>query len=437
MKTTEYRCVLIPPRSRSVLAFPDKDRFRLPRIPIMAAMRSARELQKAIKVILDLNVFILEIRAASANGEPLAFAEVLTSEVISPFKEIAIGQLLQLDLSKEEVDCVESLVRDRNGSQLAQPGWIDAAIAWIESATGRVFRSASSIEQWSAGGGFSLFRARSDDGQQYWLKATGKPNAHEFGMTSLLCDLYPDFLPKIVATKGEWNAWLTEHAGDPLSDLPNATELVSVANKMAKLQVQSSGRTKEFLTAGAFDQRSPALRSHIDRVISFLIETMYRQTSTKVVPLSAIRLLEIGEILRDACSRQEELDIPDTLIHNDLNTGNILWDGERCVFTDWCEVAIGNPFLSCERLCQLNRAHAESVRNAYRECWSKQLSIERINDAIILSSLLAVYVCLYGRGDWLNNTTEVWPNFESYARSLARHMDRAARNPILMERLCR
>jgi hypothetical protein len=437
MKTTEFRCVLIPPHSSGVLAFPDKDRFRLPRIPIPAAMRSARELQKAIKAIWDLNVFILEVRAASTNVEPMAFAEVLTSEVTSPLKEIAIGQLLQLGLSEDEVDCVESLVRDRNGSLLAQPGWIDAAIAWIESATGRAFRSAGSIEQWNAGGGFSLFRVRSDDGQQYWLKATGKPNAHEFGMTSLLCDLYPDFLPKIVATKGEWNAWLTEHAGDPLPDLPNATELVSVASKMAKLQVQSSGRTKEFLTAGAFDQRSPALRSHIDRVISFLIEAMYRQTSTKVVPLSAIRLLEIGEILRDACSRQEELDIPNTLIHNDLNTGNILWDGKNCVFTDWCEAAIGNPFLSCERLCQLNRAHAESVRNAYRECWSNRLSMERIDEAIILSPLLAVYGCLYGRGDWLNDTREVRPQFESYARSLARHMDRAARNPILMESLCR
>ena len=68
-------------------------------------------------------------------------------------------------------------------------------------------------------------------------------------------------------------------------------------------------------------------------MISFLIEAMHRQTSTKAVPLSAIRLLELGEILRDACSRQEELDIPDTLIHNDLNTGNILWDGERIAFS--------------------------------------------------------------------------------------------------------
>jgi hypothetical protein len=437
MKTTEYRCVLIPPRSRSVLAFPDKGRFRLPRIPILAAMRSARELQKTIKAIWGLNVFILDVRAASTNVEPMAFAELLTSEVRSPLKEVAIGQLLQVGLSEDEVDYVESLVQGRTGSSLAQPGWIDAAIAWIESATGRAFRSPINIEQWNAGGGFSLFRARSDDGRHYWLKATGKSNAHEFGMTSFLCDLYPDFLPKVVATNGEWNAWLSEHAGDPLPDFPNAAELVSAANNMAKLQLLSSGRTNELLAAGALDQRLPALRSHIDRVISFLIEAMARQTSTKAVPLSTIRLLELGQFLDNACARQAELDLPDTLIHNDLNTGNILWDGNNCVFTDWCEAAVGNPFLSCERLCQLNRVHAESVRNAYRECWSNRLSMERINEAIVLGPLLAVYACIYGRGDWLSNTREIRPNFESYARSLARHMDRAARNPILMEVLCR
>jgi hypothetical protein len=400
-------------------------------------MRPARGLQPAIRALWNLDVFILEVRMTSTNVEPLAIAELLISEPTSPLKEVAIGKLSELGLSEDEVDCVESLVQGRTGSSLSQPGWLDAATAWMESATGRTFRSSRNIEQWNAGGGFSLFRARSGDGQQYWLKATSKPNAHEFGMTSLLYNSYPDFLPKVVATKGEWNAWLTEHAGDPLPDFPNATELVSAASKMTKLQIQSSGRTREFLTIGAVDQRLSTLRIHIDRVISFLIQAMGRQISTKAAPLSTTRLLELGELLGKACSRLEELDIPDTLIHNDLNVGNILRNGTDCVFADWCEAAIGNPFLSCERLCQLNRTHAESVRNAYRKCWSKRLSMDRINEAIIISPLLAVYAYLYGRGDWLNDIGQVRPNFESYARSLARHMDRAALNPILMEKLCR
>jgi len=242
MKTTEYRCVLIRPNSCTVLVFSDNGRYRLPRISTLAAMRSARELQKAIKAIWDLNVFILEIRAASTNVDPLAFAELRTSGVTSPLKEIAIRQLLELGLSEDEMDRVELLIQGRTENSLAKLGWIDAAIAWIESATGRTFGSSKSIEQWNAGGGFALFRACSVEGRSYWLKATGEPNVREFGMTCFLCDLYPDFLPKVVATKTEWNAWLAEHAGDSLPDLPSAAELASAANRMARLQLLSCGR---------------------------------------------------------------------------------------------------------------------------------------------------------------------------------------------------
>lgn len=205
---------------------------------------------------------------------------------------------------------------------------------------------------------------------------------------------------------------------------------------MSQLQLLTVGETDELLAGGAFDQRLPALRIHIDAVIAYLIEAMDRQTSTQVAPLSRDRLLDLGEILRDACFRLEAHGIPDALIHNDLNAGNILSDGAKYVFTDWSEAAVGNPFLACERLCQLNRAHAESVRNVYRECWSNRLSLQSMDEAIALTPLLAVYAYLYGRGDWLDQTESVEPQFERYARSLARHMDRAAQDLSLREILC-
>jgi hypothetical protein len=268
------------------------------------------------------------------------------------------------------------------------------------------------------------------------LKATGEPNTHEFAITSFLWHLCPDCLPTPVAIRKEWNAWLTEDAGDPLPDAPSESELVFAARSMARLQVQTIGRTDELLAAGAIDQRLPALRGHIDAVTGHLIDAMARQTSTKATPLSRDRLLEFGEMLRDLCFRVEELGIPDALIHNDLNAGNILSHGTNLVFTDWSEAAVGNPFLSCERLCQLNRTHAESVRNAYRDCWSQRLSAETMEEAIVLTPLLAIYAYLYGRGDWLGQTEHIRPQFESYTRSLARHMDRVARDSSLLEVLC-
>jgi hypothetical protein len=436
METIEYRCVLVRPHSHAVLAFADDGRYHLPRVHISRTARPAQEVQRAIKATWGLNILVLDISAAPDGLGACAVAELLTPEMASSLKEVPVEQLKTSDFIEEEYRSLRLLLKGRPKTPFSHLGWIDEAIAWSESATGRTFCTSRCIEQWNAGGDFALLRMSSDDGRHYWLKATGEPNAHEFAITRFLWKLCPDFLPKLVSARDDWNAWLTEDAGDPLPDAPSPDELMATAKRMAGLQLLTVGRTDELLAAGAFDQRLPVLRSHIDPVIAYLINAMARQTSTKSAPLSRDRLLELGEILRDACFRLEAFDIPDTLIHNDLNAGNILSDGSKCVFTDWSEAAVGNPFLSCERLCQLDRAHIDSVRTAYRNSWSHRVTAETVDKAITLTPLLAIYAYLYGRGDWLGQGSGVRPQFESYARSLARHMDRAAKDSSLMEALC-
>ncbi len=435
METIEYRCVLVRPHSHAVLAFADDGRYHLPRVHMSRSARPAREMQRAIKARWGLHILVLDIWVAPDGLGACAVAELLTPVMASTFNEVPAEQLKSSELHEEEYRCLKLLLEGRPKTLFSHIGWIDEAIAWTESATGRTFCSSRCVEQWNAGGDFALLRMRSDDGRHYWLKATGEPNAHEFAITRFLSELCPDFLPKLVSARDDWNAWLTEDAGDPLTYAPSRNELVAAAKRMAGLQLLTIGQTDDLLAAGAFDQRLPVLRSHIETVIAYLIDAMARQTSTKSALLSRDRLLELGEILRDACFRLEAFDIPDALIHNDLNAGNILSDGAKCVFTDWSEAAVGNPLLSCERLCQLSRAHTEAVRACYRDCWSR-LAAGILDEAIPLTPLLAIYAYLYGRGDWVGQARGARPQFESYARSLARHMDRAAKDSSLMEALC-
>jgi aminoglycoside phosphotransferase (APT) family kinase protein len=146
--------------------------------------------------------------------------------------------------------------------------------------------------------------------------------------------------------------------------------------------------------------------------------------------------VELGDILGHALCQIEALGIPDAVLHNDLNLGNILFDGTNCVFTDWSEAAIGNPFLSLDRFCLLDPMTASELYHAYSECWLRFLSEETIRRVANLASLVSIFTYLYGRGDWLEDTTKVTLQFECYARSLARHMDRAAENPEFREALC-
>jgi hypothetical protein len=224
--------------------------------------------------------------------------------------------------------------------------------------------------------------------------------------------------------------------GTPLPHPTPEDLLVGAAKTLASLQVQTTGCLDVLLASGAFDQRIQVLESHIDSITACLLGAMGRQRSTKVAPLSEARVSELAELLREACVHMERLDIPDALVHNDINAGNILHDGVSCVFTDWSEAAISNPFLSCERLCQVNRDHREQVCATYRKAWSPRLSAACINEAFVLMPLLAIYAYLCGRGDWLENRN-TRPDLDAHARSLARHMDRAAQAPDLLEVLCR
>ena len=436
MEIIEYRCLLVRPHSHAVLASDNALQFRLPRVHIPRASRTAQELQREIKARWGLNILVLDISVAPDGLGACAVAELLTPVMASSFKEVPVEQLKCSDLLEDECRRLWLLFEGRPKTPFSHLGWIDEVIGWMERTTGRTFSSSRGIEQWNAGGGFALLRACSDDGRQYWLKATGEPNSHELGITGLLWKLCPDYLPRLVATREDWNAWLTEDAGDPLPDTPSLDALAPAAKRMAELQLLTVGRTDELLAAGVFDQRLPVLRRHIDPVIAYLIDAMARQTSTKSAALSRDRLLELGEILRDACFRLEAFGLPDTLIHNDLNAGNILSDGAKCVFTDWSEAAVGNPLLSCERLCQLGRPHADAVRARYRDCWSQWRAAGTLDEAMALTPLLAIYAYLYGRGDWINQARGARPQFASYARSLARHMDRAAKESSLMEAQC-
>jgi hypothetical protein len=432
----EYRCVLLRRATGHVLAFKEEGQQHLPRIRIPDRTRPAEQLQKAIRAQWGLEVFVLETHAAGNRAGAYVTAELLTHERSTVLDEIPFRRLKDCELSAEDLGHLELLVRGETDFPCSRLGWIEEAVAWIESQSGAKFSLKRDIEQLNAGGGFALFRARSDDGRVYWLKATGKANKHEFAVTRFLSELCPEFLPTIAQFKIEWNAWLMEDAGASISEPPGAEELGLAASRMSRMQLLTIGRTAALLGAGAFDLRLPRLRSHIDRVIEYLTEAMTRQTSIKAVPLSGDRLREIGEILRDAFCRVEDLRIPDTLIHNDLNLGNILSNGGKLVFTDWSEAAIGNPFTACERLCRLNPSHCEDVQAAYKDRWSELLDQQTIESAFHLMPLLSIYACLHGRGQWLAEPDNVPLQLESYRRSLARHMDRAAKRLVLVGALC-
>ena len=449
LETMEYRLVLVEPGSRKVLALDGNESYRLPRVRIPMRARPAEQLGKASKAAWGLDILILDFFPSHDASWSVAVAQLLSvnaSEALSPVapESIGIGEL-----SEQQRAYLADVLGGHTKSPLSRLGWIDEAVAWLESVTQRKLSSKTSIHQLNAGGAFSLLRFGMEDGRCYWLKATGEPNAHELSVTRLLSELCGDYLPELIASRPSWNAWLTSEEATQVTNLPTDPFkifqlLEDAVESMAELQARTAGHLSAILSAGAFDQRIEVFQRHSEAVFDYLEEAMGLQISTKVPQLSKSSLRESRTLFEDVCHRMEDLCLPQTIVHGDLNLGNILSGSGQCRFIDWCEAYIGDPLISLQNLLRLNTIDNRGLRiqinqalqRRYRDVWATAFDPMRFENGFPYMEVLAIFSSLLGRGDWLTSPKRNDPRLQSYSRTLARHLDRAVREPELMEALC-
>jgi thiamine kinase-like enzyme len=444
---TVYRLAFLLAQRRQLLALKRGNEADLPRIGIPKWSRPAEQLTRLILDRWNMQTTVLDLIEGDSGASPCAILEVTTPNGRSEQAGFSAVALNHVTLSNNELKCLMGILfdDDLSRSPFSRPGWIFKAQRWIqECVQNRVVEFSGDIIQLSAGGDFVLVRFGTRKGPAYWLKAAGAPNAHEFTVTKTLAQQFPQFLPPLVAAREDWNAWVTEEVGRTLREDLSWSNLARATRSLALLQKRSLSSVGNLLAFGCFDQRLPRIEAHIDAWIDFLEEAMEHQVSTRVPRLGRTELLEVGDTLHAACAQMQKLRIPDSLAHNDINPGNILIDESRCVFIDWAEATVGNPFITFQHLTdhvvrQGNGARGWEVqaRAIYKEVWLDLLPESTIDRAFILAPVLAIAVCLYGRGDWLNSPRRADRDFQSFTRSLARHLYRSARSPELLEALCR
>jgi hypothetical protein len=418
--------------------------YQIPRVEIALGQRKVRQAQAAVLSTWGANVVILEFVGRDDPSSDLVLAELLSHERSSCLESVPMQQIAQNELSEREKDRVMNLGIDRDKAIFSRMGWYREAAEWIRSATGVSVSPKNRVEQYNTAGPFALIRFATSDGRRYWLKAVGEPNLHEFPINCLLSRAAGVHVPTIVSTKPEWNAWLMLEDGHPVDESEDAPLplgfLQSAVRSLAALQINTMGRKLEFFQAGVSDHTSNVLGAHGIELFDFLEMAMALQTSTRALRVDVSRLREILEILRRVSDYAARMPIPDSILHGDLNLGNILQCATHCQFIDWSDAFFGNPIITFEHLLLLNRAespdspmHREQfLRDLYVSAMSTVCDPEMIRKAFALSPLLAAASTLYGRGKWLSNPDRNDPRRQAFGRTLARHMDRAANDPRLL-----
>lgn len=437
----EYRLALIHPDSRELLLERDAHRYCLPRIQIEANSRAALELRRAIRNTFGLDVLILDFMIAEGPSASIAFVEVTGDGQESSLMQASIAEVPRSELAEQERHRLVKILQGEDSNPFACVRWTKAAMAWLEEETGRTVSTQNGFEQFNAGFGFVLMRFRMEDGSAYWLKATAEPNEHELAVTTHLSELCGQYLPVFVAGNPAWNAWITREDATSVEGLsgeginPESVLPCAVAS-MAALQTATIGHTGNFLGAGAFDHGLATLLLRSKEVFSYVEEAMGRQTSTEVERIRVPRLREMRACFEAACIRMGRLELPDTVIHGDMNPGNILMSRSHCQFIDWAEAYVGNPLITLQHLLLLNsmvepdaKANLDrKLKAEYLTVFSQFCDASKVEEGFCYMPIVAAFSALLGRGDWLATDARREPRRQTYARTLARYMDRAARD---------
>jgi hypothetical protein len=432
-----YRLVLVPPSALRIFAVRTHDALRLPRISIPRWTRAAEQVQAAIEETFGFRVIVLDFLCDRPGYEDVMIAELRghggTASLPHSHSWVRLSDLAEDEFSGFERWTIGRLLEDGATVRgtFSRSRWIEEALDWV-AAEAKLDRAqfTDDIKQLNAAADCALVRFGRRGASPIWFKAAGPGASGEYRITTMLAELFPEFLPALLTSREDWGAWWTEDAGRSLDDLRSPEIFRDAALRLAALQKTSIQFVPDLVAGACGDQRLSVLRARIPQMLELIDEAMTRPGSSHGPRLGKKRLDVLGSILGEACLSLEALGVPDTLIHSDLNFGNILVGPRGCVFTDWAGAAVGNPFLNFEHLrAQMAQETDIAPRMAaiYLESWSEVLADSQIEDALALVPPIAIVSHLSARWGLLTFDRRRDPQFQSYVRAVARQIDRAAR----------
>ncbi len=438
-----YKLIVFNRAGTAMLMEARNSGYGLPVFEIPRFTRSAKEITSILRDRLRTPSVLLFSGLLKEDPHPVYFAALeAQGRITTPPKMdwFPVHHAILHLLKHEERDALEtSYLKALNRPTGDDPepfsrlGWMSNLQDWVRTVIHPLGMELKDFQQLNGCETFSLIRFDTTH-RPVWFKAVGDPNRHEFLITLAISELFPEYVPCLLASQPAWHGWLTADAnGSSLDESENPSAWKSAVTALAALQVQSIGRTKELLEAGCKDLSISKLLALVDPFLDLMADLMKQQRKIPPATLSREELSELSATLKDTLHCLAALRIPDTLGHSDFNPGNIIVGPERCVFIDWAEAYVGHPFLTFEYfLAHLRKDYPQFVpfesdlRASYSQIWNSIASPEQVAETYLFSPLVAVYAYAVSSGVWRDRERLKVPGFQAYLRSLTRRMKQEA-----------
>jgi hypothetical protein len=436
LRLIEYRLVVIDAQSFRVLVAGSRPIPILPRLPVPAGVRTAEFITNTIEQQFGINTVQLTLLPRTEKRSACAVLEIVGSKPHSqlPLPFSALDDISSSELTDNERAIISSILGGLPTAlgRFARIGWIDELLSKV--APSQFFDL--TIRHVNQGIDFCLLSLTKPSGRKMWFKAVGTPNAREYAITLELARRFPCYLPNIVATIPEWNAWIMEDVqGIPLNDSNQLEHAKAAFAALASMQLQVSCDPSSLFALGAEDWSCARILSLSSSLFEEARHAMRAQTSGVSAPLDSQKLDRVQRNVDFSLEGLMRSGIPDTLLHGDIGHGNVLTTSNGPIFLDWAETYIGHPFLSSEHLlADLTRsnpifAREQSVlRSFYNDQWSPYVEAGRLKGAGQFAPAVAAFA--YAVIGWhkcssLPDPTVAWPLMRSILRRTRKELDRA------------
>lgn len=325
----------------------------------------------------------------------------------SPNVEPHVGQWM----SSEEVAALDLLVpehrpvieawfdeMERGTSERRLPwmqiGWFDGAISWIrEQASLRDYTITGEIEQvkvriWSA-----VMRVPTDKGIVYF-KAVPTYFAYEPPLTQLLSSFVPAHTPPVLTIDAQRLWMLMGDAGTVMRDERDPAHWEEMLALYAQVQMDLIAHVPTLAASGCPDRRLSKLPRLYEELLADTQHLLL--DNPKGMPSGEYKqLLAMTSQVKEMCEKLASYNIPETLHHDDLHGGNVLWNGQTYIFFDWSDCALTHPFLSmfivlrvARYVLEFDEETRQRLITAYLTPWTRYAPIERLREAFSIAHRL-------------------------------------------------
>jgi hypothetical protein len=398
----------------------------LPLILIEEGVRPACAIREALRRKYQLDVFCITDHELAA-GQRMMLAECISAEGLadSPIRW-ANPEHAAVTAGLSAAAVLRALAASPRDTE--RPGFWRQLTEWVSAVMGETCGTPPPrlSDQFSGGHGFCLARLETSRGP-VWFKAVNAPNESEPLITSTLASRHPAHVPRVLARHERWSAWLAEDVNARTVAGQPAEAWACAARDMARIQIAELNAAHDWLTVGCHDLRVGTLTDRVSVFFAGMNDVMRRQVTSSPAPLTQGQLQVLEAAVRRALDDARLLG--DTLVHADLNPGNILVDGDRAVFLDWAAASVGYPCSAIENLrghfvkrrADINHGVVARMVGSYYDCWRDAFGTVFV-DAMRRDAGLLRYATLAMRSaGWLWGI-ETPPQAEPLLRSLARSM---------------